>query len=326
MNTPISISLVTGFLGSGKTTLIRRLLSDPLLRGSLVIVNDLAPIGLDQILLQDGDNTPILLANGCICCTVNRDLGFTLLELLNRVRSGEIPPVRHVMIETTGMADPIPILRILAGNATLAGTYALDRIVTLIDARHGRTQLDRYPEARLQVAVADFVLLSQGSAAAEIEGNALPKAIANLNPAAKLVIDANRFPASQLLAQTRVSRRPDPRIGTDACAPAAPADGHRHDVTVACLTARQPLDWSRLVEWIEGLSHAHREDLLRIKGTVTITGQAAPLFINGVQEIFYPPIVLPNWFDPTGGSQLVVIGRAIDPRALEASFRAAVEN
>ncbi len=315
MDRPLSITLVTGFLGSGKTTLIRRLLPDPLMRGSLVIVNDLAPIGLDHLLLQDGDNSPILLANGCICCTVNEDLGVTLLDLLRRNRAGELPPILQVIVETTGMADPIPVMQLLADNPTLAQTCVLDRVVTLIDARHGAAQLERHLEAQLQVAVADFVLLGHIDETDEAERQRLAAILVDLNPVADLVDDAAGFTAMQLLVRTRMSRI----SARDVIRQRMPAS-NGHEVVVACLTANHPIVWERLVDWVEQVGDTYRDDLLRIKGTVSIAGLQASLFINVVQQSFYPPIVLPNRFDPFGFSQLVVIGRNLDPVTLQATF------
>lgn len=320
MNRPISVSLITGFLGSGKTTLIRRLLPDPHLRGAVVLVNDLAPIGLDHLLLQDGGNEPILLANGCICCTVNKDLGFTLLDLLRRTQNGDLSPISQVLIETTGMADPIPIMRLLAANPTLSQAYALDRIVTVVSEQHGRNQIARHQEARLQVAVADFVIISHGTITAEVQKLALLDDIAAINPIAETIPDSSSFSALQLVSHTRFVRATEPRSSVNRSSDDREF-GSSHDVRIACLTANRPLDWDRLVGWVEGLGAALGENLFRIKGTVTIAGNSASIFINGVQDSFYAPIVLPNWFDPTGGSQLVVIGRGIDPARIQISFQ-----
>lgn len=318
MHGPISVSLVTGFLGAGKTTLIRRLLPDPLLRGTLVIVNDLAPTGLDNLLLGNGDSEAILLANGCICCAVNKDLGFTLLDLVRRRRSGDLPPFSHVIIETTGMADPVPIMRLLVANPALAAIFALERTLTLLSARHGPSHLERHHEARLQVALADLVLISHGDTVGDVAKEKLIAEVSALNSAATVVADANRCTAEQLLAHTRFAGPPEKP--TSPLPPTGSA-GIPHDVAVVCLSAAKPLDWERLVTWVEGLGETHGANLLRIKGTVTLVGNATAVFVNGVQDSFYPPTLLPDWFDPIGRSNLVVIGHGIDPATIEASFR-----
>lgn len=319
MDRPLSITLVTGFLGSGKTTLIRRLLPEPVMRNSLIIVNDLAPIGLDQLLLDGGEHAPILLANGCICCTVNDDLGVTLLNLLRRMRFGELPQASHAIVETTGMADPIPIMRLLADNPALAETCVLERVVTLVDARHGTNQLARFGEVRLQVAVADFLLLGHADETNAADRDHVTAQLATINPYAELVPDARLFAADTMLARSRTSRL----AGHTHALSELPWPGAPHrDITVACLTAHRPIGWEALVDWVEQLGSSYRADLLRIKGTVTIAGQDCPVFINGVQESFYPPILLPKRFEPFAGSQLVVIGRHLDPAALQAEFQA----
>jgi G3E family GTPase len=321
MHGPISVSLVTGFLGAGKTTLIRRLLPDPLLRGTIVIVNDLAPMGLDNLLLDNGDSETILLANGCICCTVNKDLGSTLLDLVRRRRSGDLPPFSHVIIETTGMADPVPIMRLLVANSALAEIFALERTVTLVSAHHGPSHLEQHHEARLQVAIADIVLISHADTVEDGGRDKLIAEISALNPVATVVADAGRCTAGQLLAHARFSCPPEKPTGPP---PLTGNAGKLHDVAVVCLSATQPLDWERLVGWVEGLGETHGANLLRVKGTVTLIGNSTAVFVNGVQDSFYPPIVLPDWFDPIGRSNLVVIGRGINPATIQESFHQSV--
>lgn len=316
MQAPISITLVTGFLGTGKTTLIGRLLKDPRWAGTVLVVNELAPVGLDQILLQDSAGDVIQLVNGCVCCSINQDLALTLRDLVRRHRSGELPQLWHVMIETTGAADPLPIMRTLASDGALASLYSLDRVVTTVDVHYGLEQLSRHPEAQRQVAVADFVALTKTTETTADRKGAVFRAVAAANPLARIIVDPE-CSADEILACTRftqaVQQVRDFQSGELG-----------HALRVTCLEADNPIEWERLVDWVEGLGSELGPDLLRIKGTVNVVGSDGRVFINGVQDTFYPPILLPESSASGRCSQIVVITQGVEPEEISESFRSII--
>jgi G3E family GTPase len=315
----ISISLFTGFLGSGKTTLISRFLAEPEFAGSIVLVNEAAPVGLDDALLRQSATEVLLLANGCVCCSINQDLCLALRTLLHRRRAGELPAFAHVVIETTGIADPIPILRSIVADPILADFYALDRVVVTVDATHGLPQLKNYPEAAAQICVADFVVITKDANLNYGTRQALTDRLARMNPTAEIADGAHPITVRQLIARTRLSGLHNANTKQDKATTSA-----GHGLSITCLSAEQRVNWESLVDWVESLAHRLGEDLLRIKGILALQDSASPVFINGVQDTFYAPILLPEPFGFGEGSRLVVIARGIDAGTITRSFQAAV--
>ncbi len=333
MEAPIQVSLLTGFLGSGKTTLLNALLKHRDMGETAVLVNEFGEIGLDHQLIEKIDEETVLLNAGCLCCTVRGDLARALRELsLKRVK-GEVPPFTRVLIESTGLADPAPIIHTLMSDPILSIRFALDGIVTTVDAVHGEAQLDEHPEPVKQAAVADRIVMTKCDVATDEAIAALEKKLASLNPGAPVrradhgdihpdrLFDAGLYdPVTKSLDVRRWLR-------DEAYATADNEDAHddhhhdvnRHDSSIRafCLTIDEPLIWEAFVAWIRTLIATHGQDLLRIKGIVNLEGRDRPIAIHGVQHMFHDPVELSAWPDSDRHSRVVFITRDLDGTEIE---------
>ena len=322
----IPLTVLTGFLGAGKSTVLNHILRQPVLAGTAVLVNEFGEVGLDHLLVERLDETTVLLNAGCLCCTIRGDLGRALRDLLPRVEAGQ---VRRVVVETTGLADPAPILQTLMGDPVAATRFVLDGVVTVVDAVHAMGQLDRQPEAAKQVAVADRLLLTKTDL---VDPAPVRARLAALNPAAPiLVAEHGRVDASALLgagfdpagktAEVQAWLNADTYAGHHH----HHHDPNRHDggIRAFCLTVERPLHWQGVGTWLEMMIATQGEKLLRVKGILNLVGQPCPVVVNGVQHLFHPPALLPDW--PEGDprtSRLVMIVRDLDPAVVEAGLRA----
>ena len=334
----IPATVLTGFLGAGKTTLLNHLLRQPELRRTAVLVNEFGEIGLDHLLVERLDDNTVLLNAGCLCCTVRGDLARVLRDMLPRARRDEIS---RVVIETTGLADPAPILATFMSDPVAGSAYRLDGVVTVIDAVNGQSHLDSQPEAVRQVAVADRLVLSKTDLA---DPAPLRARLARLNPGAPVievrngVIDPSVILHSGLFDPAR--KIPDVKSWLDADAYQAAEQGHlhihhghdqhthdpnRHDARIQayCITLDKPVRWQGFGSWLEMLITTQGEKLLRLKGIVNLEGQDRPVAIHGVQHLLHPPTLLNAW--PEGDprtTRLVFITRDLPRAALEEGLRA----
>jgi len=302
------VILVTGFLGSGKTTLLSRLLERPELGETAVIVNELGEAGIDHHLLRRVDERTVVLSSGCVCCVMRGDLSDELRDLLDRRDAGEIPRFRRVVIETTGVARPAPIVQTLLADPLLPHHYSLDAIVATVDGVHGL----RGPEAFEQVAAADTLVLTKSDLAEDEGLDALEAELARLNPAARTVRASFGDVEAELLlsASDRDARELPPT-----------SNGHAHGPRAVVLTLERAIDWTAFAIWLTMLLHARGGEILRIKGLLDVGGKG-PLLVNCVQHAVYPPVHLDAWPDEDRRSRLVVIGHGVDRDALETSLRA----
>ncbi|MBV8538613.1 MAG: GTP-binding protein, partial [Alphaproteobacteria bacterium] len=277
----------------------------------------------------------VLLKSGCICCTVRGDLVDTLDVLWGRRRRGEIPPFARVVIETTGLAEPGPILRTLMTDAGIAEHYRLDGIVSTVDAVNGDSQLDRQPESVQQAAMADRLVLTKSDLADATTIERLTARLKELNPAAPLFravngeIDAARLLDAGLYDPTRhqadLQRWLNEGAYGDEDHHHHDANRHGSDIRAFCITRDTPLDWPKLRAWLEALTSLRGADLLRLKGVINVAGARGPVVLHGVQHVFHPPTQLKAW--PAGDdrrTRLVFIVRNIEKAAVERSLDAAL--
>lgn len=317
----IPVSVITGFLGSGKTTLLRQVLRDPRYRGSAVIVNEFGEIGLDHELVEAGSETLLDVSTGCLCCRVQGDLARTLLDLARRRAAGEVPAYARVLIETSGLADPAPVLHALLTDPALAETHRVQALVCVVDALLGEVTLARHPEAQRQVSLADRIVLSK----TDLEGgtNALRGRIAALNPVAPMVPAVyGVVPPDMLLAD---AGRPEVLEGWLAAIASAPAARHSEGVEAIALMREEPLPAICLTLLLEGLAEHAGERLLRLKGIVrTVEAPDRPAVLHGIRHVLHPITWLESWPSAERLTRLVFIGQGI-PRWWPARLLQAIE-
>lgn len=321
------VTVLTGFLGSGKTTLLNHLLGQPELGDTAVIVNEFGAVGLDHLLVDAIEGEMLVLQSGCVCCTLRSDLEGALRQLLARRDEGAIPPFRRIVVETTGLADPAPMMQMLLNNPLVSHFCTLAGVVTTVDAVNAARELDAHREARKQVALADRLLVTKTDLDPDALARLEPRLRALNGVAPIATVIAGQANADEVLPKTapdldaRVRRwlrfeppheaRPDP-------------DAHGEHIRALCLTHDAPLDWMRLQSWLRDLRRAFGDRLLRAKAVVSLIDEPLPVVLHGVHHVFHPAVTLARWPEGARGSKLVFIFDGAPLEEIRASFEAHV--
>ncbi|MDE0308070.1 MAG: GTP-binding protein [Albidovulum sp.] len=320
--TPLHV--LTGFLGSGKTTLLQQLLADSAYADTAVIVNEFGEVGLDHLLLEEVEEGVLLMQNGCICCTIRSDLQETLRDLQAKADLRTIPPFSRIVLETTGLADPVPVMSTLLSEPMLRHHFSVGNIVCAVDAVNGESALERQPESIKQVAVADRIVVTKCDLASPILVNRLCRKLRTINGAAEIGRrsmgggDSICWIAGGLADRERRAdeiRELLARQGSDHAE-------HIHETGICsfCIVEPGPLDWTVFGIWLTALLNAHGENVLRVKGILNVKGSLTPVVIHGVQHVVHPPMHLGKWPDENRDSRLVFITRGISEQRIRSSL------
>jgi G3E family GTPase len=313
----VPLHLVTGFLGSGKTTLLQRLLRSPALAETAVLVNEFGEIGLDHRLVRHVNERVVVLEGGCACCRMRDDLREAIAQLFAASR-GAAPPFRRIVVETSGLADPAPILYTLRTDYVLRDYVRLAQVITTVDGANGFAQLENQPEIAKQVAVADRIVLTKSDISDAGRLGALRREIAAMNPIAELLDAQADPPGAGLLLGAEARAGTSPALA----AAAGPATTHNPDIRSFTLTYDEPLDWTSFAVWLTLLLASRGGEVLRVKGILSVQGSPTPVVIHGVQHVMHPPVHLEAWPDADRRSHVVFIARGIEPARLRASLDA----
>jgi G3E family GTPase len=317
----VPVFLLTGFLGSGKTSLLNALLKAPAFANTAVVVNEFGEIGLDHALVQSSTDNVVLLEAGCLCCTIADSLHETLADLYSRRVQSEVPPFERLVIETTGLADPAPILNTLLGNKLVTEHYRLCAVVATIDAVHFDTELANHREVAKQIAVADRLVVTKTDMVPTGELARVEARVKGLNPAAP--ISRSRHGSAVLDAFSGIDS-----TGLNGVA-AYESHRHAHDVNrhdehvrAHCFVLDAPVSWSGVAAWSRLVAGALGERLLRCKALVEIAETGEVVFLQGVQRVFHTPERLPGWPDADHRSRLVCITRDVDETEVQRTLAA----
>ncbi len=297
----IPVTVMTGFLGAGKTTLIRRFLDSPEGQGTAVIVNEFGAVGIDDALVRDSAEQTVLLGNGCVCCITRSDLQLALRQLLIDRERGLVPGFVRIVIETSGLADPAPILQTFSTDRALGGEFHIDVLLAVVDAVNGEANLKTTAEARKQVILADRLVISKSDLAGAAEVELLVRHLQELNPRAAIdVAVAGALDPDQFIAPATAERS---RFIAEA--------EHSDGISSFVLEWQKPMQWPAFTRAMETLIALRGGDLLRVKGILNVAGCRGPVVVQYVQHLAHPPVELQSWPDQNRNSRIVFITRNI---------------
>ena len=339
----IPVTVITGFLGSGKTTLLNELLRDPGMADSAVVINEFGEVAIDHLLVETSIENTMVLQSGCVCCTIRGDLVDTLVELEAKRKRGDIPDFSRVLVETTGLADPVPIVQTLSTDTAITSSFSLKAVVTTVDAVNGLAQLDEMPEPVKQAALADVLLVTKADLAGDNAVAALKQRLTKVNPSAVVREIVNgRIAPDELFGFLKADPVASPElIGKWLDAEAFEAQshlGHHHDehhhehahgldpnrhsdrIRAFCMKFDKPIAWSALQRWLHSITSLRGADLLRMKGVVNVEGLPGPVIVQGVQHLLHPPVRMARWHDDDHQTRIVFITRDIPETALRMSL------
>ncbi len=318
----LQINVLTGFLGSGKTTLLQRVLANEDMGETALLINEFGEVGIDNLLVQEIAPNTVLLPSGCVCCSVRGDLKQALTDLHDKRSRGEIPAFRRVLLETTGLADPAPILATLQRDPQLRGRYHVGLMVTVVDALHASLQERIHPEWLGQVTAADRLLVSKADLVSAAMLDQLLEHLQTLNPSASIELASTVVEGDeQLLGEGLKSLEPDEEVAKWQLF--APTKQPQHGGAQVCaLEYEEPLDWLAFGVWLSMLLRCHGERILRVKGILNVIDSEQPIVIHGVQHCLHSPVHLSSWPDGLRRSRLVIIVRDLDTKLLRRSFEA----
>ena len=323
----IPVNVLTGFLGSGKTTLLKKILNLRGMSNTVVLVNEFGEVGLDNHLLERVDENLVVLQSGCICCTNREDLTITLRDLWER-RSENKLNYNRIVVETTGLADPAPIIYSLSSSEMIFNQYRLGNLVTTVDVLNGLLQLKKYPETAKQIAVADRVVVTK----TDIKKNNLTELlslIVSINPSSSILDNNKRFSAASLFSKDVYDPKSKSEEVTRWISQEAFREktNHNHDknrhgksINSFYIFFDKPIDWTVFGIWLTMLIQAHGEKILRVKAILNIVDVETPIAVHGVQHIIHPPVHLDSWPDSSRESKLVFIVRDLNPEKIKNSL------
>ena len=310
---PIPVTLLTGFLGSGKTTVLQKMLAQENYGDTAVLINEFGEVGIDQQLVAPISPNVVLLDSGCLCCQIRGELKETLVELLDARAAQRVPPFQKIVIETTGLAEPTPIVATIQADPMLTHQLAVARTITVVDAVNGNEMADSGNRIwTQQVSAADVLLISKTDLAPEA-ATILENRLYALLPGITILRHGLNDALPDFAELPAVSHP----AGTGYRAPNITAHGGVHSLA---LRISEPIDWTAFGIWLSALLHVHGQSVLRIKRILNI-GEDYPVLINGVQHMIYPPQHLAQWPHEPDDSELVIISTGLESEKVEASFR-----